>query len=656
MLKLKLPLALSLVTFLTCGCSQNPISPIEPKDEILANEIIGSSGGSVIGGQVELDIPAGVVSENTEFRIIKPGIEEIINQGDAVSLDYQHILESDADEFNEYITVRFSNSSDGSYIVRFDGESDKWVYSGTGENIRECLTKEFSLWDVVTGWLFDTAEEVICETELDSEYNDLNHFIIDSSQLNFCLWTGGARKWQEHFYPGSMAEQVIAATTGLTGGVINSLYDLENIGNKSNFLGSDILFDLYSSIQSIYDVVDEHLGPDVWEELTENMKKLGWEATPQGITGSELANSNGLIYQYLELELERKVYALAGNNEMVVEMSQQEIPILEKIIDVCNEMFDLPNYPGFSSPTQYEFDLAITTANLAAKSKQILEKEILLLDTGPGLEGKLIFSSAVSVGFYSDLHILEFGEDEPTNLSNTPNEGEADPVFSPDGSMIAYTLWKNGKSEVYVANADFSNKINLSDSPDSKDGSPSWSPDGSRIAFQSDRTGDFEIYTVLATGGLPINICNSPDSKDGSPSWSPDGSRIAFQSDRGGNWEVYDMDSIDGSDQTNLSNFPSADDYRPDYSPDGSMIAFVSDRDGNREIYVMYSNGSDQTNLSNFPGALDSYPCWSPDGSMIAFTSFRDVNLEIYVMNSDGGNQRRITNNEAIDQQADWCF
>ena len=46
-------------------------------------------------------------------------------------------------------------------------------------------------------------------------------------------------------------------------------------------------------------------------------------------------------------------------------------------------------------------------------------------------------------------------------------------------------------------------------------------------------------------------------------------------------------------------------------------------------------------------------PVFSPDGTRIAFMSNRDGNPEIYVMNRDGSDVRRLTNNPAIDVDAD---
>src|SRR6185295_19555019 len=135
---------------------------------------------------------------------------------------------------------------------------------------------------------------------------------------------------------------------------------------------------------------------------------------------------------------------------------------------------------------------------------------------------------------------------------------------------------------------------------------PVWSPDGSRIAFVSSRSGNQDIWVMNADGSELGNLSNNP-AQDSQPSWAADGT-IAFVSDRDGNSEIYVMSS-NGSSQTNLTHNP-ANDLRPDWSADSSQLVFQTDRDGNSEIYSMYRDGSSQTNLTNHP-AEDTNPSWS---------------------------------------------
>jgi TolB protein len=89
------------------------------------------------------------------------------------------------------------------------------------------------------------------------------------------------------------------------------------------------------------------------------------------------------------------------------------------------------------------------------------------------------------------------------------------PVWSPDGTRIAYT--KNG--DIFVINADGSGQTKLTDHP-AGDWDPRWSPDGSKIVFTTDRDGNREIYVMNPDGSNQTNLTNSAENEE-HPSWAP---------------------------------------------------------------------------------------------------------------------------------------
>ena len=146
------------------------------------------------------------------------------------------------------------------------------------------------------------------------------------------------------------------------------------------------------------------------------------------------------------------------------------------------------------------------------------------------------------------------------------------------------------------------------------------SPDGKRVAFTSKRDGDYDVYVMrLAPEGpknVPVKLTKN-SVPDLAPDWSPDGTQLVFNSNRSGNLEVYRMKA----------------------SPEGRL---------NRPV-----------NLSKSP-AGDYAPTWSPDGRKIAFTSERPAadgttDWEIWRMRvTDGANPTNLTDNAAVDFDAEW--
>jgi len=191
---------------------------------------------------------------------------------------------------------------------------------------------------------------------------------------------------------------------------------------------------------------------------------------------------------------------------------------------------------------------------------------------------------------------------------------------------------------------------------------PGWSPDGAKIAFMYGPELNHEIYVMNADGSNRVNLTNHP-ADDWAPVWSPDGSKIAFHSFfRTESGDIFVMDA-NGEALVRLTTDPGEDSF-PVWSPDGQRIAFVSNRRGNHEIYVMRSDGSNQIPITQ-NGANNQTPSWSPDGNRIAFASLQDSrpneldprpNLEIYTISADGfvSSQIRLTNNRAIDAYPRW--
>jgi CSLREA domain-containing protein len=229
------------------------------------------------------------------------------------------------------------------------------------------------------------------------------------------------------------------------------------------------------------------------------------------------------------------------------------------------------------------------------------------------------------------------------------------PVWSPDGTKLAFVREVNGLGQLFVMNDDGSNEANISNGSGPVN-EAAWSPDGTKLVFSSDRSGGgTEIYVMNADGSNPSQLTDAPGSYNYFPAWSPDGTKIAFVSFRNGvSNEIYVMNS-DGSNQTPLTvndnNDPGIHNFYPTWSPDGSRIAFESGRDGIGNVYVMDADGSNPTRLTTAGGGS---PTWSPDGTQIAFMSVRDGNWEVYAISIDGTGEINLTNDPQHDVHPDW--
>jgi tetratricopeptide (TPR) repeat protein len=85
-----------------------------------------------------------------------------------------------------------------------------------------------------------------------------------------------------------------------------------------------------------------------------------------------------------------------------------------------------------------------------------------------------------------------------------------DPVWSPDGSWIAFTAAENESDDIWVIRPDKSEQKSLMRNDWEWDKHASFSPDSQRIAFFSNRFGERQILIMDASGQNIVNISNTP--------------------------------------------------------------------------------------------------------------------------------------------------
>ncbi len=101
---------------------------------------------------------------------------------------------------------------------------------------------------------------------------------------------------------------------------------------------------------------------------------------------------------------------------------------------------------------------------------------------------------------------------------------------------------------------------------------PVFSPDGSTIAFTGEYDGNTDVFTIPATGGVPFRVTYHP-AADYAVAWSPDGKQIVFRSTRQSVSRYTQLYSVPakGGIATPL---PLPMGYQGVYSPDGKSIAY----------------------------------------------------------------------------------
>ena len=275
-------------------------------------------------------------------------------------------------------------------------------------------------------------------------------------------------------------------------------------------------------------------------------------------------------------------------------------------------------------------------------------------------------------------------------------EWVSDPQISPDGRRVVYVrngmdVMSDGKlSRLWLIDTDGGNNTPLT-GRDSDESNPVWSPDGSRIAFTSASDAGTEVFVVWVETGKSARLTQLNRAPKGL-SWSPDGTHIAFRMlvpeepvvlvkgpekpddaewpdkprvttrlkyERDGSGYIepgYDhffVISALGSTPRQVTQGDFKHEGTPHWSRDSRSLIFSGNRNNdwerdfrNSEIYSVSVESGELVALTDRNGP-DTEPVVSPDGRKIAYRSFEDK-VQTYqvsklqVMNIDGSEKREL--------------
>ncbi len=252
----------------------------------------------------------------------------------------------------------------------------------------------------------------------------------------------------------------------------------------------------------------------------------------------------------------------------------------------------------------------------------------------PPLEGRLVFR--VGGG---DIYTIQADGTKLTRLTDG-----LDPVWSPDGSQVAFTRWRDPKG-VYVINADGGGERLVYGWDQAR--TPDWSPEGTTLVFTRQHGQDPDSQSQLSVCHLDGSnfvdlFCHG---RSYSPAWAPDGSLIIYASNRGLHRTSLELSAQGATiDLAGLSLSSNPGDGAPAWSPDGQRVAFHTWQHDHYEIYVMNSNGEGRLRLTESPIVTarpvnSASPTWVGNDHL-AYLTDRSGHWELYVMRAEGSGQR----------------
>lgn len=150
-------------------------------------------------------------------------------------------------------------------------------------------------------------------------------------------------------------------------------------------------------------------------------------------------------------------------------------------------------------------------------------------------------------------------------------------------------------------------------------GLPIWSPDGSRIAFISNRTGRYSVYSVRADGTGSVDLLTAGDYDRVPEAFAPDGNTLLFRETHPETGADLWTLSLSGETEAKPLLQTDADESHANLSPDGRWLAYRSNESGQNEVYVQPFPGPGPRVQVSTDGGTN--PIWNPAGGELFFRS-----------------------------------
>ncbi len=189
---------------------------------------------------------------------------------------------------------------------------------------------------------------------------------------------------------------------------------------------------------------------------------------------------------------------------------------------------------------------------------------------------------------------------------------------SPDGKLIALTRQEPGAAgaDIWVIDwqrAGVSTRLTLDPADDIN---PVWSPDGTRVAFTSFRKGNADIYVKNANGAGAETPLLDSSIDEMVEDWSKDGRFIAYLSGQNSVPDIYVLPLAGDKKPFPVvqGNFRKNE---PQFSYDGKWLAYTSDESGTFQVYVMSFPAGDQKLQVSTDGG--GQPRWKRDGKELYY-------------------------------------
>jgi hypothetical protein len=212
------------------------------------------------------------------------------------------------------------------------------------------------------------------------------------------------------------------------------------------------------------------------------------------------------------------------------------------------------------------------------------------------------------------------------------DDGWRDVALSPDGLHAAVQRIVPDANDIWTIDLLRGVPSRLTFSPDADD-DPVWSPDGTTIAFSSIRRGVPGLYRKPLGKDADDELVFTNHATIHPTTWSPDGRFLLFEQTSPTTESDIWVLPVQGDRSPHPYVATRCSEAEAHFSPDGKWVAYTSDESGRSEVYVQsFPNPDEKVQISTRGGVS---PRWAPSGRELYFLSIERRLMAVPVALSD---------------------
>ena len=194
--------------------------------------------------------------------------------------------------------------------------------------------------------------------------------------------------------------------------------------------------------------------------------------------------------------------------------------------------------------------------------------------------------------------------------------------LSPTGQRALF----EHRGDIFTVPVEEGSWRNLTRTPGVADRHPVWSPDGSRIAWFNDAAGEYALVVADQDGGNQQRIEIEEPSFYFAPTWSPDGSKLAF-TDTDYRVLVVDLasETVTHADTDRYAHPERS--MNPVWSPDSRYVAYARRLETQLRAIIAYDTRTGERHQLTDGMADAISPVWDEGGEYLYFLASTDYGL-----------------------------